>query len=273
MNYRDNVRNKMEVEASLRYEEDHPTLNYVKFDEDRLKLFLVGDEHIGNAQHNRDKLMRNLDWAYENGVYILHMGDGVECATRNSIGSGVYEQSEILDKQMSEWQAIYKPFVEIGRFLGSHVGNHEARAFRDDGVNIMRHMCRAIGAKYLGIGKNSAFRVGDETYLMYTTHGSSGARLTHTKIKGALDLERIVDNVEIFAMGHVHQLTHHMREFYRINLRSKKIERKSKHFLITGSYLKYWNSYAHVKSMEPSRQGSPLLTLSGEKHKINVSMQ
>lgn len=273
MNYIENVKNKLETEKNLRYEENNPTLYYKKFDKDELKILLVGDEHIGNAQHNRKKLMVNLEWAYNNKIHILHMGDGVESATRSSVGAGVYEQEDILDKQMSDWIAIYEPFVKEGLFLGAHVGNHEARVFKDDGVNIMRHMCRQINGKYLGVAKNIAFRVGNETYLLYTTHGASGARMPHTKIKGVLDLERIVDDVEIYAMGHLHQLSHHVRECYGINLRKKIIERKKKHFILTGAYLKYWNSYAHVKSMEPARQGSPLVTLDGNKHSINVSLQ
>ena len=272
MNYIQNVQNKMAVEKALRYEETHPTVDRRKFDTKNLQLFLIGDEHIGNAQHDREKLMKNLNWAYKNGIYLLHMGDGIETATRNSVGSGVYEQTEIVDKQMSEWMAIYEPFVKAGLFLGAHPGNHELRAYKDEGVNLMRHMCRQIGAKYLGIAKPHLFRVGNQTYTMYTTHGSSGARLPYTKIKGALDLEKIID-VEIYAMGHVHQLSHHIREFYSINKRNKTVEKTLKHFILTGSYLDYWNSYAQVKSMEPSRMGSPLLNLNGEKHQINVSMQ
>ena len=107
---------------------------------------------------------------------------------------------------------------------------------------------------------------------MYTNYGASGARLPYTKIKGALDLERIVD-VDIYAMGHVHQLSHHIREQYRVDKRMKKIIKEPKHFILTGSYLSYWNSYAQVKSMEPSRQGSPLLTLFGGEKQINVSTQ
>lgn len=196
MNYIENVRNKIATEKVLRYEETHPIVNRKRFDK-RAEILLVGDEHIGNAQHNRKQLMTNLNWAYKNGIYILHMGDGIETATRTSVGDGVYTQEQIVDEQISEWAAIYEPFVKAGLFLGAHVGNHEARAFKDEGVNLMRHMCRQIGAKYLGIGKAHLFRVGNQTYTMYTTHGSSGARLPYTKIKGALDLEKIID-VEIY---------------------------------------------------------------------------
>ncbi len=271
--YRQNVQEKRKLEILLREEEDTPTLNRINLDEGNSKILLLGDEHMGHAQFNREKLMRTLEWAYDNGIYILHMGDGVEGATRNSIGAGVYDQEQIWDEQVTDWETTYQPFVEKGLFLGAHVGNHEYRVYRDVGLNVMRQMCRKIKAKYLGVGKAHIIKVGKQSYTMYTTHGASGARLPHTKIKGALDLERIMDDVEIFAMGHVHQLSHHVRENYGIDKRNKKVVSRKKHFLLTGSYLSYWNSYAHMKSMEPSRQGSPLLIFDGKKHRVRVSMQ
>ncbi len=271
-NYLQNVQAKREMENALRFEEEGTSVNRIKIDDDQAKILLVGDEHIGHQHHNRDKLMTNLEWAFDNGIYVLHMGDGIEGATRSSIGDGVYTQDEIFDEQISEWEALYKPFRDNKKFLGAHVGNHEARAFKDEGINVMRQMCRNIGGKYLGIGKAHLIRVGNQTYVMYTTHGASGARLTHTKIKSALDLEKIVD-ADVYACGHVHQLSHHVREFYKVDKRRKKLEREKKHFIITGSYLDYWGSYAQVKSMEPSRQGSPLLTLDGLTKQANVSIQ
>ena len=271
MDYLSNVQQKREMENALRYEEAHPTVNRLKFFND-VKIMLMGDEHIGNAQYMETKHMKTLEWAYDNGIHILHMGDGIETATRNSIGDGVYSQKDITDKQMVKWQTAYEPFVKDKRFIGAHLGNHEARVFKDDGVNIMRSMCRGIGAKYLGIGKVHLINVGKQSYVMYTTHGSSGARLPYTKIKGALDLEKIVD-ADIYAMGHVHQLSHHIREFYTVNKRNKKVEKGVKQFILTGSYLDYWGGYAQVKCMEPSRNGSPLLTLSAKDKLVNVSMQ
>ena len=269
--YLTNVAEKRRMEESLRFEESRPTINRLQFDGDA-KIFLVGDEHIGHAQYNEEKHLRALEWAYDNDVHILHMGDGIECATRNSIGAGVYTQEEIVDEQVAKWESLYEPFVEDGRFIGAHLGNHEARVFKDDGLNVMKAMCRKIKARYLGIGQVHLLRVGKQTYTMYTTHGSSGARLPYTKIKGALDLEKIVD-VDVYAMGHVHQLSSHTREFYRVDKRKKEIIKGTKHFILTGSYLDYWNSYAQVKCMEPSRSGSPLLTLSANEKRVNISTQ
>ena len=273
MGYRENVASKRDAEIALRSEENSLVPNVVEFpdDEDAL-ILLISDEHMGSSTYAEDVHMEQLEHAFDRGFYIMHLGDGIEAATRNSIGAGVYTQDEIIDKQMAHWCAVYEPFVKAGRFLGAHPGNHELRVMKDDGVNIMRHMCREIDAKYLGIARVHIFKIGDQSYSMYTTHGASGARLTYTKIKGALDLERVVD-VEMYAMGHVHQLSHHVRQFYRVDTKAHTVEKGEKHFMLTGSYLDYANSYAQMKCMEPARLGSPLVDLSCKRHQISITLR
>lgn len=272
MNYADNVREKLNTEAALRQEEDSMSLNRVKIDSDKAQILLMSDEHFGSREYKESLHMRVLERAFDSGWYILHLGDGIEAATRNSVGAGVYSQEEIIDQQMQTWIAKYQPFVDDGRFIGAHVGNHEIRAMNDDGVNLMRQMCRQMGAKYLGVGQVHHIRVGNQTYTAYTTHGASGATKPHTKINACLNLEKVVD-VEIYAMGHLHQLSHHVRNYYGVNKAKKKVDVQKKHFVLTGSYLNYPGSYAQVKCMEPARLGSPLLKLGGKEHKIQVALE
>lgn len=272
MSYLENVRSKQDVETALRTEENTMSVNRMRFDADRIHLLLMGDEHMGNHTYNEDLHMQVLEHAYDNGWYLIHMGDAIEAATRNSIGAGVYTQEQIIDSQMSDMIAKYNPFVEAGRMIGFHPGNHELRAMNDDGVNLTRQMCRTMKGKYLGIARPHLFRVGNQTYSLYSLHGSSGARMAHTKIKAAIDLERVID-VEIYAHAHLHQLSHHVRNYYKINKRNKQTEQHQKHFILTGSYLDYPNSYAQMKSMEPARMGSPIITLDGNEHQIKVALQ
>lgn len=258
------------------YSDKKPTLDYKKFDLEKLVLVLMGDEHIGSRYYNRDEHKKQLDWIYEKhqkegNVKIILMGDELETATKNSVGAGVYEQNEILDKQVDTYFKTYKPFADEGIILGQHEGNHELRIYKDAGLNITKLITKDLVIDYLGWGKLHYFKVGDEGYTLYTTHGSSGARLPHTKIKGALDLSKMAE-AEIYAMGHLHQLSHHIRNYYGIDKRSRTIQESQKHFLLTGSYLDHWGSYAHIKSYEPMRKGSPRVRLDGKEHKINVSI-
>ena len=248
-----------------------PTLNCQQFDTDKLVLTLISDEHIGSRYYDENLHKEILEDCYENKSPIILLGDEVETATRDSVGAGVYEQDEILEKQLDHFYHLYQPLADEGLILGIHPGNHEQRIYNSSGLNLTKVMAKQLGIKYLGWGKMHYFRVGKQGYTLYTTHGASGARMPHTKIKGVLDLANLVE-AEIYAMGHLHQLSHHIRNYYTPNLKNKKVDEAQKHFLLTGSYLSHWGSYGHMKSYEPMRKGSPKIKLHGDKHMIRVSL-
>jgi len=266
---------KMSEWDAMRYaaskSELKPTLDYRKFDADRLDLMLMGDMHIGSRYFDEDLCKEVLDHCLERKFSVILMGDQIETATRDSVGAGVYEQAEIVSEQLEHFQFLFKPLADEGLILGMHQGNHEARLYTSSGLDITKFMAKELGVPYFSWGKLHRFVVGKEGYNLYTTHGSSGARLPHTKIKGALDLANLAE-AEIYAMGHLHQLSNHIRNFYAIDRRNKTVVEEQKHFILTGSYLSHWGSYAHVKSLEPMRKGSPKVKLSGEEHKIRVSL-
>ena len=248
-----------------------PTLHYRKFDQEKLVLTPMADEHIGSRYYDEDLHKRNLEWCLNNGAFLILMGDQLETATRDSVGSGVYEQEEILEQQVEHFLHLYKPLAEAELILGMHPGNHELRVYQSSGLNLTKMLSKQLGVPYFGWGKLHYFLVGNQGYSLYTTHGASGARMPHTKIKGALDLANLAD-AEIYAMGHLHQLSHHVRNFYQADKRNKKVIEAEKHFLLCGSYLNHWGSYGHVKSYEPMRKGTPKIKLHGEEHIIRVSL-
>ncbi len=248
-----------------------PILHQVKFDTDKLTLALIGDEHLGSRYCKEDDLKYILDWCLKKGIYVIGMGDHIEAATRNSVGAGIYEQNEIIDQQIEHMVENYKPLADEGLLLGIHRGNHEARVWQSSGVDITKFMAKQLGVQSFGIGKLHKLKVGRETYMLYTTHGSSGARMPHTKIQACLRLSDMVE-AEIYAHAHLHQLSHHVRNYYRKNVKKGTVEEGQKHFLLTGSYLSHWGSYAHQANLEPARIGSPKIKLHGDKHQIRVSL-
>ena len=242
------------------------------FDTDKLTLCLQGDEHIGSKYHDGELLKRVIDWEMEqDNVAVIGMGDLIECSTRDSVGAGVFEQDEIVQKQLEHAVDLYKPLADSGKLLGLHRGNHEQRVFNHSGLDLTAVMAKMLGIKNFGIGVAHKFRVGNQNYTAYTAHGHSGARMVHTKIKATIDLANMID-VDIYAIGHLHQLSHHVREFYRVNMKKGIVEESSKHFLITGSFLNHWGSYAQQAGYEMARKGSPKIKLSGLEKQIRVSL-
>lgn len=270
-NIGENTQNKSDWENITVREGTPRKVNVHTFDADKQTLVLMGDEHIGSRFYDEDEHRRNLDWILENDIPIILMGDELETATKTSVGAGVYEQSEIVQEQLEHALKLYKPLADQGLILGNHIGNHEARVFNTSGANLSKIFAQMLGIKYLGNGAAHIIRVGGQSYVMYTTHGSSGARMPHTKIANVIKMNQMIDS-EIYAMGHVHQLSHHVQNFYKVNKRNKTIEEAQKHYIITGSYLNHWGSYAHTSNMEPARMGSPRVKLSGLEHVIRVSL-
>ena len=247
-------------------------LHTAKFNLDKLVLVYITDVHYGSKYCDKELFKENLEWCLEQpNVYVIDGGDLMETATKDSVGAGVFEQEKIVQQQIDDVVELYQPLANKGRLLGLHRGNHEFRVFKHSGANLTKIVAKMLNVKYFGDGVLHYFKVGKENYTLYTCHGHSGAKLPHTKIKSAIDLANMVD-VDVYVSGHVHQLSHHTRIFYRIDKRNKQVVEGEKHFILGGSYLEHWGSYGQMKGYEMMRKGSPKIKLHGDKHMIRVSL-
>lgn len=234
-------------------------------------IVLQGDPHVGSREFAEKEFRRDVEWALDTKSYWINMGDALETATRNSVGAGVYEQEEILEEQLDSYVKLVMPLVSEGLFLGSHPGNHEERAYKESGINPAKIISKLTGTKYFGAGILHNIHVGDFSYALYTTHGNSGARLPHTKIKVCMDIANMID-ADIYGIGHLHTISYSARQFYRMNKRNKTLDRVERHFVITGAYLYHWGSYAHRLNIEPAKIGSAKIKLHGREHMVRVSI-
>lgn len=258
--------------AASAHNELKPTLTRLDFkDRDRVTIVLMGDTHIGSRFYDHKLHQQNLDWCLKEKTPIILMGDNIEAATRFSVGAGVYEQDEIIEKQMEHFYHLYRPLAEEGLILGMHTGNHECRTVDSVGVDVAKIMARELKVPYWGWAKNTVVRVGGQNYHMYTCHGASGARVPTSKLNAAFRMDDIA-YAELYAMGHVHLLSHISREQYFPNLKTMTMDLKERHFVLTGHYLTHWGSYAHKGNMEPNHRGSAKLKFHGDEHLIRVSL-
>lgn len=247
-------------------------LHHRKFKESKIQIILMGDEHLGSKHYDEGLHQEWLNWCLKTpSTYVIGMGDHLETATRDSVGAGVFEQDEVVQEQLEKSYALYRPLADAGKLLGMHIGNHEERVYRHSGMDLIKTLTKMLEVPYFGIGVAHHLVVGKQSYTMYTAHGHSGARLPHTKIKSAIDLGNMVD-VEIYGIGHSHQLSHHVRQFYHIDKKRKVVAEGTKHFILTGSYLTHWGSYAQQAGYEMMRRGSPNVKLHSKEHKIRVSL-
>jgi hypothetical protein len=86
-------------------------------------LLFFGDLHIGSPQCDLEAIQAMLDWALQDKVHILVMGDVIDANLRDSVGWGVYEQKLSPQQQIEFAINLFKPLAEQGLIIGYHTGN------------------------------------------------------------------------------------------------------------------------------------------------------
>lgn len=232
------------------------------------EVMFIGDVHLGSPQCDKKRFLANLQYCCDNNIYVVLMGDLLEAATRNSVGAGVYEQEGPVQTQhekMCEW---LKPLADKGLILGAHTGNHEERTYKDSGVNITKAMCRELKIRYLGDACWSQFRVGMETYSIYSLHGRTGSRFDGTAL---LAVERISTSffADLVAHAHIHKCINSIVVMQKT--RNGLVTEHKKHLLVTGAYLKYDGGYGQTLGLPISKLGSPKVKFYADRHDILIT--
>lgn len=229
-----------------------------------------GDVHLGHPQCDERRAKEMLEYCLKHNIYIIGMGDMLECGTRFSIGDSVYQQMLNPQEQMEEMLEWLQPLADKGLILGLHEGNHEQRISKDGGLNIVKNMARELKVPYLGYTMWHYLRVGKQGYVLYTTHGKSGAKFKHSKMKVVTDLAAFVEP-DVVAMGHVHEnlVTHFKRMYY--DSKAKTVKERKIFLILTGAYLAYDGSYAQDAGMPPAGLGSPKMVFYANEKRFHAS--
>jgi len=231
-------------------------------------VIFLGDVHWGSPQCDKERFKKMLEYCVKSNTYVFLMGDLVEMATRESVGSGVYEQEFIGQTQYEQMMDLLRPLADKKLILGTHNGNHEDRVYKSTGVNVGKLMARELRVPYLGDACWNEFKVGKQTYSIYTLHGRTGSRFDGTAL---LALERI--STSFFAdgvfCGHSHKCINSIVLMQR-SVNGRVVEHK-KHLLITGSYVKYDGGYGQTLGLPISKLGSPKVRFFSDKKDIVIS--
>jgi predicted phosphodiesterase len=233
-------------------------------------VLFLGDIHYGSPQCDIKRLQVNIDWCLKNRVYVFLMGDLIECATRESVGAGVYEQEFPAQQQTEEIIDYLQPLADAGLIIGSLEGNHERRAYNLSGVNIAKLIAKALKVPFLGEAGWNMWHVNGEIYTIYTIHGSTGAQKQGTVLNA---LENISNNFhcDLIAVGHSHRAINSIKLVEMVDTRSRILKQFKKFLVVTGSYLQYHGGYAQSKGLSMDKLGSPKCRFYATKHDISIS--
>ena len=242
-----------------------------------LQILPLADIHLGDIHSNGKKILEYIDYIRNTpNCYTVLNGDLMDSAIKSSIGD-IYGAS--LQPMMQLEQAV-KLFGDIAeKILSVTPGNHEARIYRNDGLDITQIMCNqlGIGDRYspesvlliVRFGRISAHEHGRPVcYTIYQTHGNGGGRLEGGKINRLMQLASIVD-ADIFLHSHTHLPAIVKSAYFRPSLANNSVMKVDRLFINTSSTLEY-GGYGEVQAYKPNSIETPLIVLDGTKRRMKA---
>ena len=238
---------------------------------DVIEIVPLGDLHKGSPTFNEKKAIETRDYCVKNNIYVIGMGDYIECGTKTSVGDGVYSQTSDPQTQLEWMIEFFRPLSDKGLLLGLHTGNHCLRVRKESGIDVVATMCMILKVPYLGYTCYHHIRVGKQGYTVWSTHGYSSARLPHTKLNAAIKASSHA-TVDLVLYAHTHGLEATASLNEKIDGRNRTITTNGKHIVLTGSFLEYRGSYAEMLGLPPVKTGVAKIMLRSDRHDVHVSV-
>jgi predicted phosphodiesterase len=233
-------------------------------------LYVLADLHIGDPQSDYAECCKRVDQVKndERGLCIIN-GDIMNVALRNSVGDIYGEQLSPM-KQLDAMVTLLKPIKD--KVIGVTTGNHEARVYHEDGIDMMRLAYRELGIedKYAPEGVLIFLRFGKplehgkqadskQWYSIYATHGNGGGRKEGSKIIRLAELAAIVD-ADVYIHSHSHLPIITKEAYFRVSAAQSSAKVVDKLFVNTGAAMDY-GGYVQEKTMKPASKATPVITM------------
>jgi len=244
-------------------------------------LIPIGDLHRGDrhlSARGLGKLKGYLDWVREReNARVFLMGDILNVASRSSKTNPFESTSG--DDEYAKAIELFRPYAK--QIVGCITGNHEQRMHKEFGFNPLKPFCNELGIPFCGFSACLRLRVGkrkdrknefEQTYWGFVHHGVGGGGTLGSAINRKAKLQEIVHGMDFYMAGHDHQLIAGTRNI--LLPKRDNIEHQRVHYIDTGSFLDWNESYAEEAAMPIGKQGAPRLRFDGRKrhHDLHVSI-
>lgn len=235
-----------------------------------LEIVIFADIHFGDPLCDIELVKERVEYVKNNkNVYCIINGDILNNSTKNSVGD-VYNEKETPMNQLAKMCILFEPIKD--KILSITYGNHEARTWKWDGVDLTRLMAMQLGIEdryakesaliFLRFGKmNSNKHYSKVPYVIFVTHGGGGGRKEGAKAIRLADMASIVD-ADIYIHSHTHLPMTMKQSFYRVDIRSSSVALVTKLFVNTAATLNY-GGYAEAAEFKPASKDNPHIILSG----------
>lgn len=244
----------------------------------RIVIYIFADWHIGDKNCDMVAIRKQIDEVRNNpNAYIICNGDLMNNATKTSVSDCYAEEIPPME-QIKLLAGLLEPVKD--RILIWTQGNHEARTYRNDGIDltaIVANMlgkldayCREGGVLFLRFGEQSCgaketggTEVRRMCYTVYVTHGSGGGRKEGAKAIRLADMASTVD-CDIYVHSHTHLPMVMKQGFFRVDKKNSSVSEVEKLFVNSAASLKY-GGYGQAQEFKPTSNTTPLIYLDGTK--------
>ena len=241
-----------------------------------IELLVIADYHYADPHSDHDLIKEDIKYLQtHDNAYCVLAGDLFDCALKSSLGDVYVNLSPMEElKQVTE---LLQPIAH--KVIGVVGGNHEARHYKTNGIDMTRLLCRQIGVENLYSSDTALIflRFGCDCgrthhrrpilYTIYLTHGAGGGRKEGGKIQRLADLGDIVD-ADIYLAGHTHLPASLKMSFARPSASNNSITYCTKLFVNSASKLSF-GGYGDIGGYKPSAKDTPIVVLSGERKRMN----
>lgn len=228
-----------------------------------IELVPLFDLHIGHKGCNMQKVQDTIDYIMAAPHrYAVLGGDLLECATKTSVGMSVYEEDFSPKDQLLTAYRLLKPLAEAGKILCGLTGNHEMRLAYHADLNPIEVLCAQLEIPYHEHQGFLVLNVAGNIYRVALCHGGTNS------VMASLRKQSKVVDADLYLSGHTHARKCEVDPIYWIDDVTGALERRSKFFLVCGSYLEYWGGYAEMKVLAPVDTGTVRILLHADRWMI-----
>lgn len=238
--------------------------NLVSIITDRDFLPIVGlmDVHAGHKNHREKEFDLVIKYIKENNALWFGLGDWMENANKTSVGAGWCEQVMAPKEQQEYLIKKLKPIAPL--CIGTTIGNHEFRTYKDTGFDPMQIMCDRLNIQYLGTELFCIIaKRGDHHSQAWSIYGSHSATTNKTGglAMNAVQRDWSFVNADIKYKGHGHDRKIDDEQYIDISKKNKGVTLKTRYVVLGGNYLGREDSYISKKPAGPKPTGTIALKL------------
>lgn len=236
-----------------------------------IELLVLADYHYADPHSDHDAIRKDIDYvnSHENAYCVL-AGDLLDCALKSSLGDCYTNLSPM--EELSAMMDLLSPIS--GKVIAAVGGNHEARHYKTNGVDMTRLLMKQLGIEnryspdtaliFLRFGADAGNHNHKRPvlYTIYLSHGSGGGRKEGGKLQRLADYCQIVD-ADIYCVGHTHLPASFKTGFARPSAANNSITYCTKLFVNCAAKLNY-GGYGDTGGFKPPCTDTPVILLNGE---------